>query len=211
MKIAVDAEVIHDEESTQSSSIQQRRQEGRRRDFRKSSVQVTNMEKVLISRSDLGTSPQGVFLEEGKGHLMLDYICAFNRSINKLYSVNPTKPDGSKGYDRDELVNRSREQFNTHWEVALAVLKVTEGNDVRDVFFADLIALPNYPILSQKQQRAFHFELLYVYFKKVRRCNTTRETLFLGICEHLNYTTVPNRNQAAESAAKQLVELRGDD
>ena len=211
MKIAVDAEVIHDEESTQSSSIQQRRQEGRRRDSRKNSVQVTNMEKVLISRSDLGTSPQGVFLEEGKEHLMLNYICSFNRSINKLYAKESTKSDGSKGYDRDKLVNRSRELFNRHWTVALTVLSYEETDDVRDAFFSDLIALPNYPLFSEIQQRAYHFELLYVHFKKVRGCNTTRNTLFLGICEHLNYTTVPNRNQAAESAAKQIVELKGDD
>lgn len=212
MKIAVDAEVFHDEESTQSSSIQQRREEGRRRQTRKNSVQVTKMEEVLVLRSELGTSPQGIFLKKGKGHLMLNYICSLNRSINRLYTDESAKTDGSNGYDRDKLVDRSRELFNRHWVVALSVLSVGEiGDDVRDGFFSLLVALQNYPLFSEKQQRAYHFELLYVYFKKVRKCKITRKTLFDGICEHLNYTTVPNRNQAAESAAKQIVELRGDD
>lgn len=207
MKIAVDAEVIYDEESSQSSSIQQRRQEGRRRPTKKNNVQVTKIEKVLISRSELGTSPQGVFLEEGKGHLMLNYICTLNRSINRLYTGKSATSDGSNGYDRDKLVNRSRELFERHWAVALAVLSVEETNDVRDDFFSALLALPNYPLFSETQQRVYHFEFLYAYFKKVKRCKTTREKLFQGICEHLNYTSIPIKTTSAENAAKQVLGL----
>ena len=108
MKIAVDSEILYEEENQGLKTLQQKQLEGYQRPVTKNNRSVQDMATRLRTRSVDGTSPCGQFVSEGTDHLMVTYICAFNRSLNRVFRGGVDRRSSS----REEAINRAREQFH---------------------------------------------------------------------------------------------------
>ena len=130
MKIAVDSEILYEEENQGLKTLQQKQLEGYQRPVTKNNRSVQDMAARLRARSVDATSPCGQFVSERADHLMVAYICAFNRSLNRVFRGGGDRRSSS----REEAINRAREQFHKCWDVALRTVGLPrESNTSRAI------------------------------------------------------------------------------
>lgn len=210
MKIAVDSEILYEEENQGLKTLQQKQQEGYQRPFTKKDRSVQNMATRLRARSVDGTSPCGEFVSEGNDHLMVNYICAFNRSLNRVFRGGVDRRSSS----REEAINRAREQFHKCWDVALRTVGLQQEEEMysaRDDMFDLLVNDGNYPLISSSLgQLGCQLHCIYRYMKHVLKVKVT-EQMLIDAMEHTYGRKARTPSPQQKALAKKIQEAMRDD
>lgn len=210
MKIAVDSDILYEEENQGMKPLQQKQFEGYRRPTSQNVRSIQDMAKRLRLLSSEAISPCGEFISEDKDHLMLAYICEFNRSLNRLFAGEHRHHPPL----REEAIETARKQFKKCWDVACHTLEQDQDetmSSARDAMFELLVSDDRYPLVSSALgQLGCQLESIYRYMKYVLGLKMTAQTLVDSMNSiHGCRAKIPS--PAQKNLAKMVQEAMNDD